>query len=206
MHRQHAELPARIVRAFLDNLPITDHQSGSIVYEILEDEGSLSDDTLKAIAEVFECAFIWYTDPHRRAEFVHRDTLGDVRAWQKLASSRSVVGATDYYDGTRSPPARRQTVFQAYLDDFASTGLRPGQDARRMHSYAEAYLRKIVANRTVAFVIWDVGVLRVARAADQRDIHPQGGAPVAEQRADTLQESTIAVLEWLDGAARSILQ
>ena len=32
------------------------------------------------------------------------------------------------------------------------------------------------------------------------------GAPAAEQRADTLEEHTIANLEWLDGAARSILE
>ena len=47
---------------------------------------------------------------------------------------------------------------------------------------------------------------RIARAADQRDTHPQEGAPAAEQRADTLQENTIAIWEWLDSAARSILQ
>ena len=137
---------------------------------------------------------------------MHRDTLGYVRAWQKLASFRSVVGETDYCNGTSLPPARRQTVFQAYLNDFASTGPRPGQDARRMKSYAEAHLQKIAANRMIAFVIWEVGVPRIARAADQRDTHPQRGAPAAEQRADTLQENTIAILEWLDSAARSILQ
>ena len=194
------------MHAFLDNLPITDRQSASIANEILEDEDSPSDDTLKAIAEVFECAFIWYTDPLRRTEFVHRDTLGYARAWQKLTSFRSAVGEADYYDGTHLPPARRQTVFQAYLNDFASKGFLPGQDARRMKSYAEAYLRKIAANRMIAFVIWEVGVPRIARAADQRDTHPQEGALAAEQRADTLQENTIAILEWLDSAAHSILQ
>ena len=125
--RQDAELPERIVHAFLDNLPLTDDQSARRVTEILEDETTLSDDALKAIAEVFECAFIWYTDPHQRTAFVHRDTLGYVRAWQKLASFRSVVGKTAYFDGTHLSPTLRQTVFHAYLDDFASTPLRPGQ-------------------------------------------------------------------------------
>ena len=78
--RQHAELPGRIVHAFLNNLPITDDQAARTVHDILEDEATLLDDALKAIAEVFECAFIWYTDPLRRTEFVHRDTLGYVRA------------------------------------------------------------------------------------------------------------------------------
>jgi len=204
--RQNAELPARIVHAFLDDLPTTDDQAASIVNEILEDEDRLSDDTLKAIAEVFECAFIWYTDPQRRTEFVHRDTLGYVRAWQELASFRSVVGKTEYFDGTLLPPAERQTVFQAYLSYFASTGLRPGQAASRMKSYAEAHLREIAANRMIAFLIWEVGVPRIAPAAEQRDTHLQEGAPAAEQRADTLEGNAIAILEWLDGAARSILR
>ena len=69
-----------------------------------------------------------------------------------------------------------------------------------MKSYAEAYLREIAANRIIAFVIWEVGVPRIACAADQE------GAPAAEQRADALQEKTIAILDWLDGAARSILR
>ena len=47
---------------------------------------------------------------------------------------------------------------------------------------------------------------RMARAANQRDTHLQAGAPSAEQRADTLRENAIAILEWLDGAARSITQ
>ena len=137
---------------------------------------------------------------------MHRDTLGYVRAWRKLASFRTVVGETDYFDRTQLSPTQRQTVFQAYLNDFASTGLRPGQHARRMKSYAEAHLREIAANKLIAFVIWEVGVPRIAPAAEQRDTHPQEGAPAAEQRADTLEENTIAILEWLDGAARSILQ
>jgi hypothetical protein len=53
---------------------------------------------------------------------------------------------------------------------------------------------------------WEVGVPRTAPAAEQRDTHPQEGAPAAEQRADTLEENTIAILEWLDGAARSIIE
>ena len=75
-----------------------------------------------------------------------------------------------------------------------------------MKSYAEAHLREIAANRLIAFVIWEVGVPRIAPAAEQRDTHPQEGAPAAEQRADTLEENTIAILEWLDGAARSIIE
>ena len=62
---------------------------------------------LKAIAEVFECAFIWYTDPLRRTEFQHRDTLGYVRARQKSASFRSAVGESDYDDGTHLSTKRR---------------------------------------------------------------------------------------------------
>ena len=53
--RQYAELPRRIVHAFLDNLPTADHQSALVVHDILENEEKLSDDILKAIAEVFEC-------------------------------------------------------------------------------------------------------------------------------------------------------
>ena len=70
-----------------------------------------SDDTLEAIAEVFECAFIWYTNPPRRTEFWHRDTVRYVRAWQELASFRKEVGASDYFDGWLLPPAQRQKVF-----------------------------------------------------------------------------------------------
>ena len=47
---------------------------------------------------------------------------------------------------------------------------------------------------------------RIAPAAERRDTHPQEGTPAAEQRADTLRANTIAILEWLDGAARSILR
>ena len=125
--RQHAELPARIVHAFLDNLPITDHHSASIVNEILEDEDSLSDVTLEVIAEVSECAFIWYTDPLRRTEFVHRDTLGYVRAWQELASLCSVVGESDSSNGTHLETARRQTMFQAYLSESPPQGFCQGR-------------------------------------------------------------------------------
>ena len=58
----------------------------------------------------------------------------------------------------------------------------------------------------IAWVIWEVGVPRIAPAAEQRDTHRQEGAPAAEQRADPLDEDIIAILEWLDGAARSITQ
>ena len=109
--RQYAELPASIVYAFLNDAPMTDDQSARKVTEILEDEATLPDDELKAIADVFECAFIWWTDPHQRTEFEHRDTLGYVRAWQELAELRSAVGETPYFDGTQLSPERRQTVF-----------------------------------------------------------------------------------------------
>ncbi len=204
--RQHAELPERIVHAFLDDVPITDDQSARRVTEILEDETKLSDDALRAIAEVFECAFIWYTDKNQRTEFVHCDTLGYVRVWQKLALFRRAVGQTEYFDGTQLSPERRQTVFQAYLEDFNSTELRPEQKPSRKKSYAEARLRKIAANRIIPFVIWEVGVPRIATAAEQRDTHAREGAPAAEQRADALEANTIAILEWLDGAARSIIE
>ena len=75
-----------------------------------------------------------------------------------------------------------------------------------MKSYAEAHLQKIAANRMIAFVIWEVGVPRIAGAADQRDTHPRKGAPVAEQRVESLQENIVAILEWLSSAARSIVQ
>ena len=74
-----------------------------------------------------------------------------------------------------------------------------------MKSYAEAHLRDIAANRMIPFVIWEVGVPKIKPAAEQRDTHAQEGAPAAEQRADALEENTIAILEWLDGAARSII-
>ena len=80
--RRHAEVPACIVNAFLGGLPPTDYQAASIVNEMLEDEAKLADEALEAIAQVFECAFIWYTDPHKRIEFEHRDTNGFVRALQ----------------------------------------------------------------------------------------------------------------------------
>ena len=132
--RQHAEVPARIVHAFLDDLPTTDHQAASIVNAILENEETLPDESLNGIFEVFECAFIWHSDPHQRTEFGHRNTGGYVRAWQQLASFRGAVGADEYFDGTRLPPARRQTVLQAYPQEFVSTGLRLGQDHRRVKS------------------------------------------------------------------------
>jgi hypothetical protein len=204
--RMNAALPTSIIHAFLHYLPLRDDHAATRVTEILEDETRLSDDDLAAIARVFEPAFIWYKDPRHRTEFVHRDTLSYVRAWQKLASHRSAVGKTAYFDGTILTPAQRQTCFQAYLRDFGSTPLLPGQQKSRMKSYAEAHLRDIAANRLIAWVIWEVGVPRIAPAAEQRDTHPQEGAPAAEQRADPLEENIIAILGWLDGAARSITQ
>ena len=47
---------------------------------------------------------------------------------------------------------------------------------------------------------------RIAPAAEQRNTHAQEGAPAAEQRDDTVEKNTIAILEWLDGAARSIIE
>ena len=188
----NAALPTSIIHAFLDYLPLTDDHAATRVTEILDDETKLSDDDLAAIASVFEPAFIWYTDPRQRTEFVSRDTLSYVRAWQKLASHRSAVGKTAYFDGTILTPAQRQTCFQAYLRDFGSTPLRAGQQKRHMKSYAEAHLREIAANKFIAWVIWEVGVPCIA--------------PAAEQRADPLEENIIAILEWLDGAARSIIK
>ena len=75
-----------------------------------------------------------------------------------------------------------------------------------MKSYAEARLRDIDANKIIVFVIWKVGVPRIAPAAERRDTHPQEGTPAAEQRADTLRADAIAILKCLDGAARSILR
>ena len=188
--RMNAALPTSIIHAFLDYLPLTDDHAAARVTEVLDDETKLSDDDLAAIASVFEPAFIWYTDPRQRTEFVNRDTLSYVRAWQELASHRSAVGKTAYFDGTILTSAQRQTCFQAYLRDFGSTPLRAGQHKRHMKSYAEAHLREIAANRLIACVIWEVGVPFIA--------------PAAEQRADPLDENIIAILEWLDGAARSI--
>ena len=63
----------------------------------------------------------------------------------------------------------------------------------------------------IAWVIWEVGVPRLA--PEQRDTHPQEGALAAEQRADILEilhlfldDNSMAILTWLDGAARSIIQ
>ena len=190
--RQHAQVPACIVHAFLHCLPTTEHQPASIVTRILEDDERMSSVSLTAIANVFECAFIWYTDPRGRTEFVHRDTDSFVREWHQLAKFRESVGADRYFNGTYMPPEQRQTVFQAYLQKFASTGLRPGQDRKRMKSYAEAHLRDIAANKMIAFVIWEVGVPKVT--------------PAAEQNADTIETDTIAILNWLDAAAICILQ
>ena len=120
---------------------------------ILENEEKLPSDSLNAIADVFECAFIWYKDPHKRTEFAYRDTSGYVHAWHGLALFRDAVGANAYFDGTHLPPTRRQTVFQAYSQEFASAGLRPRQGLSCMKSCAEAYLRDIAANKMIAFVI-----------------------------------------------------
>jgi len=190
--RMNAALPTSIIHAFLDYLPLTDDHAATRVTEILDDETKLSDDDLAAIASVFEPAFIWYTDPRQRTEFRSRDTPSYVRAWQKLASHRSAVGKTAYFDGTILTPEQRQTCFQAYLCDFGTTPLRAGQQKKRMKSYAEAHLREIAANRLIAWVIWEVGVPCIA--------------PAAEQRADPLEENIIAILDWLDGAARSIIK
>ncbi len=203
--RQHAEVPARIVHAFLDGLPTTDHEADSIIWAILENEEKMPDESLKAIAVVFEPAFIWYTDPYERTEFVHRDTHSFVRAWQWLAGFRDAVGADEFFDGMHLSTAQRQTVFQAYLSHFASAGLKPGQDHRRMKSYAEAHLKQIAANRMIAFLIWEVGVPKITPAAEQRDIHLQEGALAADERADALEATTMAILNWLDAAARCIL-
>ena len=62
------------------------------------------------------------------------------------------------------------------------------------------------SNKIIVFVIWEVGVPRIAPAAERRDTHPQEGTPAAEQRAATLRANAITILEWLDGAARSILR
>ena len=198
-------MPARIVHAFLDDLPSTDHDAALIVHEILEDEIKFSDETLKAIADVFECAFIWYTNPQQRTEFIHRDTHAYVARWKELASFRRAVNVTEYYDGTVLLPEQRQTVFQAYLKDFASRGLRPGQEAKRMKSYAEAHLRDIAANKDIVFVIWEVGLPRMRRVPQERDTDLQESACAAEQRAQIVETNTLEILGWLDSAARSIL-
>ena len=52
------------------------------------------------------------------------------------------------------------------------------------------------AHRMIAFVIWEVGLPRMIW---------DDGAPAAEQRDHIVRENTIAILQWLDGAARSIL-
>ena len=57
----------------------------------------------------------------------------------------------------------------------------------------------------LAFAIWEVGVPRITLAAEQREVHSQGCAPAAEQRFNHIENNTIAILNWLDGAARSIL-
>ena len=67
--RQRAELPAAIAHAFLYNMHTTDEQSTLITNETLDDEASYSDDTLEAIADVFEKTFIWYTDQKDRSAF-----------------------------------------------------------------------------------------------------------------------------------------
>ena len=97
-------------------------------------------------------------------------------------------------------------MYQAYLRDFASKPLWPGQKRGRMKSYADAHLHELSANKLIALVIFEVGVPRITPAAEQRDTRPEEGAPAAEQRADTLEKNTLAILEWLDGAARSILR
>ena len=97
-------------------------------------------------------------------------------------------------------------MFQAYLCDFAATGLRQGQDPKRRKSYAEARLREIAASRIIVFVIWEAGVPWIATATERRDTHPQEGTRAAEQRAETLRADVITILEWLGGVARSILR
>ena len=75
-----------------------------------------------------------------------------------------------------------------------------------MKSYAEACLREVAASRIIVFVIWEAGVPWIATATERRDTHPQEGMCAAEQRAETLRADVITILEWLDGAARSILR
>ena len=117
---------------------------------------------------------------------MHRDTLEYVRVWRELASDRRAVGRTAYFDGTILTPKERQKCFQAYLTDFNSEPLRPGQKRGKGKSYAEAHLREIAANRHIAFLIWEVGIPQIA--------------------VQSLEENIIAILDWLGGAAQSITQ
>ena len=101
---------------------------------ILYNEVRLSSASLVAISDVFECAFIWWTDPDERTAFVYRDTYGFVGAWHQLARFRFTVGADMRFDGTCVAPQVRQSVFQAYLRHFATKGLEPGQKRKFLKS------------------------------------------------------------------------
>ena len=57
----------------------------------------------------------------------------------------------------------------------------------------------------IAWVIWEVGVPRIELATEQRDTHPQEGQIIPISRHQ-LDENIIAILGWLDGVARSIIQ
>ena len=72
--RQRAEVPERIVHAFLDWLPTTDDSAAAIMIAILDNQDKLSSASLVAISDVFESAFIRWKDPDERTEFAYRDT------------------------------------------------------------------------------------------------------------------------------------
>jgi hypothetical protein len=136
---------------------------------------------------------------------VHRDTYSFVHEWRELAQFRKEVGADACFDGTCVAPDLRQSVFQAYVQHFKRGGLRPAQTRKQPNNYAEAHLRDIAASRHIAFVIFEVGLPKLTPAAEQRDNHSQQGVCAAEQRTQALEANTIAILEWLDAAARCIL-
>ena len=203
--RINADLPKSIINAFLNYLPLRDELADQRVTEFLEDETNLSNADLAAIAMVFESAFIWYVDPLKRTEFVSRDTLLYVRAWQELACYRNSVGKDAYFDGTNLSEKDRQSCYQAYLKDFRRTPLLPWQKNKNLRSYANAHLRDLAANTMIAWAIWEVGVPRLELATEQPDTHPQEGHIIPISRPE-LDENIFAILGWLDGVARSIIQ
>ena len=79
---------------------------------------------------MFESIFFYYPKGLRdRTSACPRDAINYINNWRDIALFREVVGASPHWDPNASPldPKQRQTVFQAYLDDYKAKYLRPEQ-------------------------------------------------------------------------------